>query len=168
MDFLTWGHSLIQTFGYLGLAIVNLVGSATIFFPLPIAAIVFISGGFLNPWLVALFAAIGCTFGELTGYGLGKGGGKVLEKYKKGWRVGRSLRLGEKWFKRGRGFFCIFFFAATPLPYDVVGVLGGMFNYNIKKFILASFLGKWIMNLALAFGGFYGINWILNIFKFSL
>lgn len=163
MDFLTWGHSLIQTLGYLGLIAVNLVGSATIFFPLPIAALVFIFGSILNPWLVGLSAALGCTLGELTGYAFGKGSSKVLEK-----KYDRFLKVGGRWFEKGRGFFCIFFFAATPFPYDVVGVLGGMFNYNIKKLILATFLGKCIMNLALAFGGFYGINWILNIFKFSL
>jgi len=163
MDFLTWSHSLIQTFGYLGLIVVNLIGSATVFFPLPIAVLVFIFGGILNPWLVGLSAALGCTFGELTGYALGRGGGKVLEK-----KYERFLKIGERWFEKGKGFFCIFFFAATPLPYDVVGILGGIFNYNIKKFILASFLGKMVMNLALAFGGFYGIKWILNIFKLSL
>lgn len=163
MDFLSWGNYLIQTLGYLGLLIVGLIGSATIFLPLPIAVLVFIFGGILNPLLVAFFSALGCAFGELTGYGLGRGGNKVLKK-----KYERVLKIGERWFEKGKGFFCIFFFAATPLPFDIVGLLGGMFNYSIKKFILASFLGKLIMNLILAFGGFYGINWILNIFKLSL
>jgi len=162
MDFLTWGHSLIQTLGYLGLVIVSLVGSATVFFPLPVAGLIFIFGGIFNPWLVGLFAAIGCTLGELTGYVIGKGGSKILEK-----KHEKFLKIGERWFKKNRGFFCIFIFAATPLPCDIAGILGGMLNYNIKKFILASFLGKWIMNLTIAFGGFYGINWVLNVFKFS-
>jgi membrane protein YqaA with SNARE-associated domain len=132
---------------------------------LPAVVPVFILGGILNPWLVGLSAALGATLGELVGYGLGKGGGILLEKRNK-----QLLEKGEKWFKKGGvyPFIFIVLFAVTPLPDDVVGILGGMFNYNIKKFLLASFIGKSIMALALAWGGFYGISWILNIFKLGL
>ena len=51
---------------------------------------------------------------------------------------------------------------------DIVGIIAGFFKYNFKKFVLASFLGKLIMNLVLAFSGFYGISWILDIFQLNL
>lgn len=158
--FFNWANSLIENLGYTGIFLVNLVGSATIFFPLPAAAIVFVFGAFFNPLLIAIFASIGGTLGELVGYSLGVGGGKLLEK-----KYEKFLKKGEQWFEPNRGFFYIILFAATPLPDDVVGILGGLFKYNVKKFILASFIGKMIMNSALAFGGAYGLNWILNIFK---
>jgi len=162
MDFLTWGHSLIQTLGYLGLVIVNLVGSATVLFPLPIAGLVFIFGGIFNPWLVALFSALGATIGEGVSYGVGRSGGYFLKKKQE-----KYFLKGKEWFERKKGFLIIFLFAATPLPFDVIGILSGALNYELKKFFLATFLGKLVVSLVLAFGGFYGIHWILNIFKLS-
>lgn len=162
-SFLDWAKNLINIFGYAGLLLVNLAGSATVFFPLPAATIVFVSGAVLNPVFVGLFSAAGCAIGETIGYALGFGGKKIAEK-----RYEKMIKRGTEWFQKGRAFWLIIIFAATPLPDDVVGILAGMFNYNIRKFILASFLGKLIMNLALAFGGFYGVSWILKLFNFNI
>ena len=82
---------------------------------------------------------------------VGQNGDFTLEDYK-------------KWFKKNRVFPLIVLFAATPLPDDIVGVVCGMFNYDLKKFIIASIIGKCAMNLALAWGGFYGIRFILTVF----
>jgi len=161
-QFSEWGYRIVQTLGYPGLFFVNLVSCSSIFFPLPGYILVFIFGGILNPFLVAIFAALGATFGGLTAYGLGRGGGYVLKQKQK-----KYFEMGKEWFKKGRGFLVIILFAATPLPYDLIGILAGIFNYHLKKFILATFLGKMIMHSVLAFGGFYGINWLLNIFQFS-
>ena len=161
-QFLPWAYFLVQNFGYPGIFLTNLIGSATVLLPLPVASLVFVFGAILNPWLLGISAALGATLGEIIGYGIGRGGGTLLEK-----KYERFFSKGKKWFEKGRGFLVIVFFAATPLPDDVVGILGGIFHYNFKKFILASLIGKMIMNLALALGGFYGLNWILNIFKIS-
>lgn len=161
--FLEWGQETIQVLGYPGLFIINLISCSSIFFPLPGYLLVFIFGGILNPSLVAIFSSLGAAFGETTAYGVGRGGGYILKKWQK-----KYFEKGKEWFARGKGFWVIILFAATPLPFDLVGILGGIFNYNIVKFILATFLGKMIMHSVLAFGGFYGINWILNIFKFGL
>jgi len=161
-QFVIWAKEIIENFGYFGVFFINFIGCATIIFPLPAAPLVFIFGTVLNPLFVAIFAALGATLGELTGYGIGFGGKKILEK-----KYDSLFRKGKEWFEKGRGFLLIIFFAATPLPDDITGILGGLFKYNLRKFILASFLGKMIMNLVLAFGGFYGISWILNIFNIS-
>ena len=154
-----WARSLTEAMGYLGVFFVSFIGSATIIFPIPSFALVFLLGAVMNPWLVALSAAAGNTAGELTGYALGKGSGKLIEKkYKK------VLKKYKKWFERDRTFLLIVLFAATPLPDDVVGLLCGVFNYNLKKFVLASFIGKFAMNLLLALGGFYGLRWVLTLF----
>lgn len=161
-QFIIWAKEVIENFGYLGIFFINFIGCATIFLPLPVAPLVFIFGAVLNPLFVAIFAALGAALGELTGYGVGLGGEKVLEK-----KYDNLFEKGREWFKKDRGFILIVLFAVTPLPDDITGILGGLFKYNLKKFLLASFLGKMIMNLALAFGGFYGIGWILNIFNIS-
>lgn len=161
-QFPAWGYKIIQHPGYLGLFFINLLSSSSILFPLPGYIFVFIFGKILNPWLVALFSSLGATFGECTSYGIGIGGEYILKKQHK------YFQKGKEWFEKGRGFLIILIFAVTPLPFDVVGILSGILNYDFKKFLLATFLGKMIKYLALALAGFYGIGWILKFFKFSL
>ena len=154
-----WAKALTDAMGYLGIFFVSFIGSATIVLPVPSFILVFFLGAVMNPWLVALSASLGNAFGELVGYALGRGGGKIIQrKYRK------AVERYKKWFEKDRVFVLITLFAATPLPDDIVGVICGIFNYNVKKFIVASFIGKLVMNLALAFGGFYGIKWVLTIF----
>ena len=158
-QFATWINTLGLSMGYMGIFIISFIGAATIIFPIPSFIVVFTLGAVLNPWLVGITAGVGNALGELTGYALGKGGGKIIEKkYKK------ETEKYRKWFKKDRVFPLIVLFAATPLPDDVVGIVCGMFNYKLKKFIVASLIGKIIMNLALAWGGYYGIKFILTVF----
>ncbi len=159
-DFL---FSLMERYGYFGIFLISLVESSTIIFPFGFAIIIFTSPTLfsLNPLLVGLIAGLGAAVGEFTGYGLGLGGRKVIEKkYKK------DIEKVEKLFQRYGGFLVIVLFAATPLPDDIVGLLGGTLRYPLKKFFIASLIGKIILNLALAYAGFYGLNWILSIFSF--
>lgn len=158
-QFATWANTIVLSMGYLGIFLVSFIGAATIIFPIPSFIVVFALGAVMNPWLVGLTAGVGNALGELTGYALGKGGGKIIErKYRK------ETERYRKWFKKDRIFLLIVLFAATPLPDDIVGVICGMFNYDLKKFIVASVIGKCAMNLALAWGGFYGIKFILTVF----
>jgi uncharacterized membrane protein YdjX (TVP38/TMEM64 family) len=73
------------------------------------------------------------------------------------------MKKYRNWFKKDNIFIWIVVFAATPLPDDVVGIICGMFNYDFKKFITASIIGKSILNLLLAFAGFYTIPWALRL-----
>ena len=68
------------------------------------------------------------------------------------------------WMERHGAFSIVILFAMTPLPHDVIGILCGVINYNIKKFFLATLIGKVIMNLFIAWGGFLGVNWVLTVF----
>lgn len=161
--FLPWAKALVFSSGYLGMFLVNLLGSATVFIPIPIGILVFFFGALLNPWLVGLAASLGAALGELVGYFLGYAGGKIWEK-----SDSRFLNRARDWFNKGRGeFWLVVLFALSPLPDDFLGVLAGILSYGWKKYALGVFLGKLIMNLALAWAGFYGIHWLLNFFKLS-
>ena len=161
-QFTQWGYELIETLGYLGLFSANLISTSTVIFPLPGYILIFIFGGILNPWFVALFSALGSALGEGVAYGLGRGGGYFFKKKQE-----KYFLRAKGWFERKKGFAIIVIFAATPLPFDVVGITSGALNYNFKKFLLAAFLGKLIAALILSFGGFYSIKWILNVFNLS-
>ena len=164
-----WFGYVVQTFGYPGIFFINLVGSASIILPLPSVIIVFASGAILNPWLVGLSSAAGAALGELTGYVLGFGSRQVIEgKHKK------LLERTKKWIEwalvepahalKHGAFAIIVLFAVTPLPDDVVGILAGIIKYDVKRFLLATFVGKLVMMTAVAWGGFYGSQWVLAFF----
>lgn len=157
--FPAWAQSFVAATEYIGIFIVSLIGSASIILPVPFIVVVFSSAVFLNPFVVGLSAGFGAAIGELTGYGVGYGAHGLVKKYKY-W-----FELAEKWFQKHGGFFVIFIFAATPLPFDIVGLVTGAMKYPIKKFFIATLLGKIVANLIVAYAGFYSINWILGFFQ---
>jgi len=161
--FLQWSVYVIQNYGYPGAFLVSMISSASIFLPIPGFLFILAASPFLNPWILGVVAGAGMAIGELTGYLIGRGGSSALKKGDKKW-----LKKGESWFREGRGFMAILIFAATPLPDDVTGIVAGMFRYDWKKFLLAAFIGKTIMNLLLALAGFYGLNWMMGLFGISL
>ncbi len=157
--------ALVAAFGYLGVFVSSVIGSATIILPMPLFALIFTAGGFLNPFLVGLTAGIGSAIGELIAYAVGFGSRKVVERKKrkiKKSRLVKWFRLGEAWMKKRGGFFVIFVFALTPLPDDVIGIICGSIRYNLKKFFLAVALGKVLLSLGLAYAGYYGFSWVLG------
>ena len=157
-QFSAWAQSTVSAWGYLGIFIVSLIGDASILFPVPAFAVTFAFGAILNPWLVGIASGLGAAIGELTGYFLGWGGREVIQKKHEKW-----LKKAQKWTDRYGFFAVLVVFAATPLPDDVVGILSGVVRYDIKKFFLATLIGKMIMRLALAFGGYYGAAWVLQL-----
>lgn len=157
--FSDWSQSVAGTWGYPGIFLVNFIGSATIIFPIPSFLVVFAFGAILNPWLVGISAAFGCALGEMTGYGVGFAGKMAIEKKYAYW-----LNKANQWMEKYKAFAVIVVFAATPLPDDVVGIFCGAIKYDVKKFFLASLAGKLVLNLSLALGGYYGMQWVLAVF----
>ncbi len=138
----------IKIFSYPAIFFVSFFGTSTIFLPFPTYLLIFFSKELgLHPFLVGLSAGIGSAAGEFIGYGIGYGGRKLIKKKSK-W-----LKIAEEWFKRN-GFITIFIFALTPLPDDIVGILGGIAKYDIKKFFIASLLGKTLLCLAISYLGY--------------
>ena len=91
--------------------------------------------------------------GELTSYFIGLGGNNLMkEKYKK------AVKRFEKFFKK-YGFISIVVTAFIPFPFDIVGISAGIARYDIKKFLLAVFIGRFFKALLLALLGFE-LRWI--------
>ncbi|MFH1364727.1 MAG: VTT domain-containing protein [Candidatus Aenigmatarchaeota archaeon] len=159
-QFFAWAVSLADTWGYLGIFVVSFVGSASIFLPIPAFLVTFTFGALFNPWIIGLISGIGSALGELTGYVLGRGGGKALKEKQE-----KLLKKSHLWTEKHGLFPVILLFALTPLPDDIIGIIAGAMKYNIKYFLIATFIGKWILYTAIAFAGFYGINTVLGIFS---
>ncbi len=158
-QFMSWSASFVEAWGYAGVFLICLMGNASIFFPIPSFVVVFAFASVLNPWLLGLAAGAGAALGEMTGYGLGRGGREVLEK-----RHGKWFRKAEKWAQNRGVFPVIILFAATPLPSDIIGAFCGMVEYSVKKFLAATFIGKTILHMIIAWAGFYGMQYILSFF----
>ena len=149
----------LKAYRYLGVFLINLIASSSIILPLPASAFVFALGAVLNPFFIGLSAGLGAAIGEFSGYALGWGSRKIIKnKWKK------QIDNVEKLFAKYGGFLVIFIFATTPLPDDIAGIIGGVLKYPVKKYFLAVLLGKIVLNLVIAYAGFYGIKWILNYF----
>jgi len=159
MDFSALYHVLVSQWGYIGIFLMQVISSSTVLLPLPGIAIIFVYGTILNPLLVGIFAGLGAAIGELTGYAVGYGGHKIVTRKNKKW-----AKKTKKLFKKYNPFVVIVVFAATPLPFDLVGILCGLSKYDIKKFFLAALIGNVIRGMVIALAGFYGMSWILGIF----
>lgn len=136
----------LEAYGYLGIFIISVLGSATIVIPVPTLLVTFVGGGIFNPFLVGLVSAVGATLGELTGYLAGSSGRAIINKEEKLVKV-------EGWMKK-YGLWTIFVLAAIPNPlFDLAGMVSGAGKIPIRKFLLATLLGKTIKFLAIAFIG---------------
>jgi membrane protein DedA with SNARE-associated domain len=139
--------------GYPGVSVVMFFSSATVLLPAPglLSVLAAASMWQLNPWLLGLFAALGSSFGELTGYLVGFGGRSALKA---------GGQAGGKWMGRGEffmqrwGFLTILTLATIPNPFfDAVGLLGGGLGYSPRRFWLACMIGNTIKCTTIAVFG---------------
>ncbi len=141
--------------GYIGVALISMVSSATIILPVPGVLVAFPLVTTLNPALVAIAASTGGIFGEISGYMAGFGGHGLTH--------GSGMhQRAERWMKRW-GSLTIFLFAAIPLvPFDIAGVVAGALRYPLWKFLLVGWLGKSIKFIALVYAFIWGWDIILR------
>lgn len=158
-DIINWLQSLSIQYGYFGIFFLSLIGALSIFFPIPYTVVIFTLGGQgFNPLLIAVAAGIGSSIGEFSGYLLGFGGGKAIsERYKK--KMDFLVKLFNKF-----GPIVIFIFALTPLPDDLLFIPLGVMRYSILRAFIPALLGKFFMNLIIAYSGQVSLQIIKDIF----
>jgi uncharacterized membrane protein YdjX (TVP38/TMEM64 family) len=145
-----------ERYGYLGIFITTLLGSATVVLPVPGLAIVYLGGSIWNPLLVGLVAGLGDAMGEATGYLAGYAGQGLIEN--------QSLYLRfEKWMRRN-GFLTILILSAIPNPFfDLAGIAAGASGFPGRWFFLAAWIGKTIKDVTFALAGYYSISFFANL-----
>jgi len=152
-------YFLVNSFGYLGVFLLSAISAATLFLPTPAFIIVFAIAPAFNPLLLGFVAGLGAAVGELSGYLIGLGGEHVLlKKYEK------RVKEIEKSFQKHGSQAIIFVFAATPLPFDIIGLFCGAIRYPLKSFFLFTLAGKLVKYWAIAFAGYYSVHWLVNVF----
>ncbi len=159
MNFYAFLKYLVDTFGYFGVFLANLISNASIIFPLPGIIFIFTLAPVLNPFLVAIFGGVGAAIGEITSYLLGRGSKELLkEKYHK------RFDDFKKHFHKYGGFFWIIGLAATPMPFDIIGIFCGMMEYPPKKYFIAVLIGEIIKALLVAYASFFSVTWLIDIY----
>jgi len=90
---------------------------------------------------------------------VGAGGRKVIED-----RYGERLESAKLLIQR-YGMAIIFLFALLPLPDDVILIPLGMMRYDLKKTLIAAFLGKVAMCTIVAYAGRFSYTFVRDIFE---
>lgn len=157
-DIINWMMNLSGAYGYFGIFLISLIGAMSIFFPIPYTVAIFALGERFEPLWIAVAAGIGSAIGEFSGYLLGVGGRKVIsEKYKK--KMDFLVKVFNKY-----GAITVFLFALTPLPDDLLFIPMGVMRYSIVKAFIPALIGKFCMNLLVAYSGRFSIKIIRDIF----
>ncbi|MHA1838934.1 MAG: VTT domain-containing protein [Candidatus Ranarchaeia archaeon] len=148
----TWIMATAVTWGYLGAAIIALLGNFTILLPIPYVIGIFSIGTIpsLNPFLIGLVAGVTATTGELSSYLLGRGMSHISWDVK---QLKQMDKINELINRRYGGFITVFVFAVTPIPDDMLYIPLGIIKYPFHKTALACFLGKTMFMTALAVAG---------------
>ena len=152
---------LVQHWGYLGLAVAVFLTNATLFvgIPTPTYIVLAVALG-MDPMLVTLVSGVASAVGETTGYILGMGSKKLIER-----KYAHVIQHWRKMFDK-YGFFSIVLLAALPFPPDdVAGVLAGAVGYDYRKFLLATFIGKTIKYGVTAYLTVLGMSFVAHILE---
>lgn len=144
----------LEEYGYLGIFLISLFGSATLILPTPALIFVFVVGGTLgSPLLVGILAGIGAAIGEFTGYLAGFSSNKIVYKSK---IYSKLHHLVEKY---GLWFIGILAFIPNPV-FDLAGIAAGALRIAWYKFLLATTAGKIIRMILIAYAGKLSLDWI--------
>lgn len=154
-----WLQSFLQ-YGYFGIFLSSLIGSASIIFPIPYTVILFTLAPLenFNPIIMALASSIGSATGEFSGYLLGLGGRKIISDKRK-----RNMEFLLKIFGKYSPI-AIFVFALTPLPDDLLFIPLGVMRYRFLKAFVPAFIGKLCMSLIIVYSARLAIGTIKDIF----
>jgi len=144
----------LESYGYLGIFLISVLGNATIVLPVPVILTAFLGGGIFNPLVVGVVASLGATIGELTGYMAGISGRGLIENKGK-------IEKVKNWMSK-HGLWTLFVLAVIPNPlFDLAGIVAGATRIPVYKYLIVVWLGKLIKFLVFSFlgaGSFSFIN----------
>ena len=147
-----------RNYGYVGIFLMGIAGSASPIWPLPGSWAAFIGGGLgWNLFFIAVAAGTGESIGELSGYALGYGSQPAIANR-------RWYQRLERWMSR-HGAITVFLVAVVPNPgvIKLVNASAGALRFPIWKWFLISWLGKTIKSFGFAVAGAGLFHWLTGI-----
>ena len=147
----------IARWGYVGCFFINILASGTLVMPGFGMVLTFTLGGVLNPAIVGAVAGIGEAIGATGAYFTGYGGRGLLRDRSSGLYL-RFSNIMER-----HGSKAVFFIAAVITPiYYPFAVFLGMLRFGWIRFFLATWAGRTVKNMILAYLGYFGLRSILQ------
>lgn len=147
-----WMYNFAQQYGYLGVFVTSFIGATSIIIPIPYTLLIYLLGGVLNPFFLAITGGVASAIGEFSGYVLGYYG-RVLVSEDRQRKMDYMLKVFYRY-----GSITIFLFALTPLPDDLLFIPLGIMRYKFVKAFIPCFLGKISMCFILAYSGRLSID----------
>ena len=138
-----------ESYGLFGTFVIAILES--FIFPVPTATIIAPVAAFgIDPFLIMVTATAGSVIGAVIGYALGVYlGHPVAERLFK-----KHVPRVEKWFDRW-GAWAVLIAAFSPVPFKVFTWTAGAFRLDMKRFLLASIIGRTAQFAIAAYVGFY-------------
>jgi membrane protein YqaA with SNARE-associated domain len=136
----------LEQFGYLGAFIISIILNATL--------VLALGAALPSAVLVGLVGGLGAAIGEITGYAAGYSGQAIIQRRKIYERL-------EGWVKKW-GVPTIFVLSVVPLVFDLVGLAAGALRFPFWKFFLATWLGRTILYIGIAWAGAKGWDAVLD------
>lgn len=122
--------------GYFGIFVFSIFGSGIFLVP--------VISRYLNVFVIAFIVSLGMAINDLVSWYLGKRGDIVFPRSK---RVIRAEKTLHKY-----GPYGLLFFSFIPLPYDFFGVIAGYMEFPFWRFVIPTFLGRFLRFLILGTG----------------
>jgi membrane protein DedA with SNARE-associated domain len=147
----------ISQWGYVGLFIISVLTNGTFILPGLGIIITFTMGGVLNPAIVGAVAGIGEAVGAIGAYFTGYAGRGLLRDSNSGLYL-RLTKIVER-----HGSKAIFFVSAalSPIFYPFAVCLG-MVRFHWLRFFLATWAGRTVKSMVLAYLGYLGLKAVLR------
>lgn len=141
-------EEFVQDYGYIGIFLIAF--SESIVQPIPPDPFIAGATAFgLNPLISALVATLGSVAGGVVAYFLGKVLGEPVAKK----LLGEEKFLKAEAFYHRYGTLAIIIAGLTPIPFKVFCWLSGILEFELSRFILASFIGRFPRFLLFALFG---------------
>ena len=153
--------SFLYSLGYVGAFLAGVFSSATLFLPTPgfLVIIAMAASHYFNPVMLGVFAGFGAALGETVSY-LTAYGGEVV--FSKKYDIEKRTEKVREYFSKYGADVIIFFFAVSPLPFDIIGLFCGAVEYPFHRFLAATALGKIVKYILIALAAYYGADYFIG------
>jgi membrane protein DedA with SNARE-associated domain len=147
----------IAHWGYIGCFVISVLTNGTFILPGFGIVITFTLGGVLNPAIVGAVAGIGEAIGAIGAYFTGYAGRGLFRDS----NSGLYLRFSNIIDRHGSK--AIFFVSALLSPFFYpFAVFLGMLHFGWVRFFLATWAGRTVKSMVLAYLGYFGLHSILH------
>ena len=154
-------NSFIYNYGLVGLFIAAVISNASLFMVVPLDLVVLGLGEFYSPLMLGLVLGIGAALGELTAYVVGLGGRQAMKRLSEQ-SAQRLMEMSEN--LKNYGMVFVILGAFTPFPFDLIGIAAGLTRYDVYRFFIGAFIGKFFRYFAIAYAGMLGLQVIKSFF----